>query len=200
MKGLHLYSGQCYSHCPDSTYGSEVTAERSSRRRILESTLAKRQDGKPSALEAQDMQVALDAAPRTCLPCHYTCSKCSGSDDSQCLTCPEDAQLINLTVTESKLYCYPNSVVAHLSDDTWHYSIYVGLSVFLFAVSFVSLYFFVSCIFKRYCCGGHYKSNLGAYNKLAVDDNQQSAVEVEEEICKALKDDSESESDDDLNL
>lgn len=202
-KGLHLYNDRCYAHCPDSTYASEMST-RSSRRRNLtyfsESTVMKRQGGSTTALEAIDLEPGLKT-PLTCLPCHYTCATCVGPHNNQCTSCLEDAQLFNLTDTEPKLYCYPNSVLSQINDANWHYRLNVALSVVLFVISFVSLYFLVSFLFKRYCCGGYYASNMkGTYNKLAVDDKQHSALEVENEICKALKDYSDSESEDDLDL
>ncbi|KOB67914.1 Furin-like convetase [Operophtera brumata] len=202
-KGLHLYNGRCYRHCPDGTYASEITAERSSRRRNLTyfsesaNAVSKREDGDDNKLtEALDMEHAAAATltPVTCLPCHNICATCAGPNNNQCLTCLDHAQLVL-----PKFNCSPNSVPSQISDANWHYGFNVALPVILFVVSFISLYCFMSCIFKRYC-GGHYNSKLGAYNKLAVDDQQQSALEVEEEIFKALKDYSESESDDDLNL
>lgn len=158
---------------------------------------------KQSALEALDMEAAAnenDTKPSlTCLPCHYTCATCVGPHDNQCLSCLDDAQLFNLTDSEPKYYCYQKSVVSQINDANWHYRLNVALVVVLFVVSSACLYFMLSCAAKRYCCGGYYKPNV-VYNKLAADDKLQSAMEVEEEIHKALKDFSESESDDDLNL
>ena len=166
----------------------------------------KRQYGdvpKRSALEALDMEPAANKSaaesPLTCLPCHYTCATCVGPHNNQCLSCLEDAQLFNLTDTEPKYYCYPKTVVSQIKDADWHYRLNVALVVVLFVVSSACLYFMLSCAAKKYCCGGYYKPNV-VYNKLAVDDKSQSAMEVEEEIHKALKDCSDSESDDDLNL
>lgn len=204
-----MYNGRCYGHCPDGTYASETTTERNSRRRNLtyfsESAVSKRQDGydgKLIASEALDLETAAAATqlPLTCLPCHYSCATCAGPHNNQCQTCLDDAQLFNLTDLKPKFYCYPNSVLSQISDANWYYRFNVALSVVLFIVSFISLYFVMSCIFKRFCSGGHYDSNLGTYNKLAVDDQHQSAMEVEEEIFNALKDNSESDSEDDLNL
>lgn len=184
--------------------------ERSSRRRNLtyfsEGTVMKRQDsGAPqqTALEALDMEPASNESaskpPLTCLPCHYTCATCVGPHNNQCLSCLDDAQLFNLTDTEPKYYCYPNTVLSKIKDADWHYRVNVALVVVLFVVSSACLYFLLSCVTKRYCCGGYYKPNI-VYKTLAVDDKLQSAVEIEEEIHKALKDYSESESEDDLNL
>lgn len=166
----------------------------------------KRQDGdapQQSALEALDMEPAANESaakpPLTCLPCHYTCATCVGPHNNQCLSCLEDAQLYNLTDSEPKYYCYPKTVVSQIKEANWHYRLNVALVVVLFVVSSVGLYFSLSCAARKYCCGGHYKSNI-VYNKLAADDKQQSALEVEQEIHKALKDFSESDSDDDLNL
>lgn len=162
-------------------------------------------DGAPkqTALEALDMDTTANETaakpPLTCLPCHYTCATCVGPHNNQCLSCLDDAQLFNLTDTESKFYCYPKTVMSQISDANWHYRLNVALAVVLFVVSSVCLYVMLSCLVKRYCCGGYYKPNV-VYNKLAVDDKLQSALEVEEEIHKALKDFSDSDSDDDLNL
>lgn len=201
-----MYSGQCIRHCPGGTYASEITAERSSRRRNLtyfSESVSKRQDGgKLNATEALDLEpaAAVTKTPLTCLPCHYTCGTCAGPRSNQCLTCLEDAQLFNLTDIETNFYCYPNSVLSKISDANWHFKLNVALSIVLFVVSFICLYFLTACILKRYCCGNLYVSNLGTYNKLAADDEQQSALEVKDEIWKALKDYSESESEDDLHL
>ncbi|XP_026741464.1 furin-like protease 1, partial [Trichoplusia ni] len=208
-KGLHLYIGRCFERCPDSTYASEITMERSSRRRNLtyyfEGNIMKRQyDDAPerTASEALDMEPAANETakpPLTCLPCHYTCATCVGPHNNQCLSCLEDAQLFNSTDTEPKFYCYPNTVLSQISNVNWHYRLNVALVAFSFVVSSVCLYITLSCAVRKYCCGGHYKANV-VYNKLAVDDKMQSALEVEEEIHKALKDFSESDSEDEMNL
>ncbi|KAL0870656.1 hypothetical protein ABMA27_005604 [Loxostege sticticalis] len=209
-KGLHLYDGRCYEHCPSDTYASEVLTERRTRRRNLTFVTdggdkAKRQgpdNAQPTALEALDMAPTL---PHICLPCHYTCASCTGPSDSQCLTCPGDAQLVNLTDTEQKFYCYPNTLVPQIENATWHYRLNVALSIILFVISFITLYFLLACLLKQYrflCCGGNYNSNLDiAYNKLSVSEQDTTALEIEDEIKKALDDSSCSDSeDDDLNL
>ncbi|XP_073960498.1 proprotein convertase subtilisin/kexin type 4-like isoform X1 [Choristoneura fumiferana] len=219
-KGLHLFDGRCYARCPGGTYASEVLTGRSSRRRNLtyfpegtEQTISKRQgiDAPiPTALEAADME-PLDSqtkSPLVCLLCHYTCATCSGPHNSQCLSCLDDARLFNMSDVEPKFYCYPNTVVPQIDNANWHYRLNVVLSIALFIICFISLYFLTACLIKKwgvYCCGGHYSSNLAhnsnvAYNKLAVDEKQHSEVEIEDEILHAIKYSSDSESDDNLNL
>lgn len=201
-----MYNGRCYEQCPDGTYANEIYVERSSRRRNLtyfsEGVVIKRQESvTPTALEAIDMESNDTKIPLTCLPCHYTCATCSGPHNNQCISCLDDAQLYNLTDDEPKFYCYPNSVLEQISSANWHYRLNVALSVVLFVVSFLSLYIFISWFLKRYCCGGYYGTNVNiAYDKLAVDEKQQSALEVEAEIRKALKNFSDSETEDDLDL
>ncbi|XP_031762998.2 furin-like protease 1 isoform X4 [Galleria mellonella] len=216
-KGLHLYDGRCYKHCPAGTYASEVLTERSSRRRNLTyffesstgATVMKRQGTdapKPSAFEALDMEpiVNLETSPSVCLPCHYTCATCSGPHENQCTSCSEDAQIYNLTDVELKVYCYPNTIVPQLNNANWHYRLNVALSIVLFIISFISLYTLIACILRKYgyyCCGSYYNSNINiAYDRLSNDDKNQSAIEIEDEIKKALHDYTESESEDDLNL
>ncbi|XP_052742573.1 furin-like protease 1 isoform X2 [Bicyclus anynana] len=209
-KGMHLYDGRCYQLCPGGTYA----IERSSRRRNLtfletgdSSVVMKRQGdvAKPTATEAFDMMINA-SKPLYCLPCHYTCATCSGPQNSQCSSCLDDAQLFNLTDFEPKFYCYPNAVLPQIDMANWHYKMNVKLVVALvILVSFIALYL-VYCALKRLgiCCSGNYNANLKTayeYNKLAVDEKHQSAIEIEEEIHKALnKYSSESESDDDTNL
>ncbi|OWR47458.1 furin convetase precursor [Danaus plexippus plexippus] len=214
-KGLHLYDGRCYQRCPAGTYASEILMERSSRRRNLtyletgdSSVVMKRQGDvfRPTALEAFDMEpvVNVSKAPLICLPCHYTCATCTGPNNNQCSSCLEDAKLFNLTDVEPKFYCYPKTVLPHITNAEWHYKMNVLLTIALVTVSLISIYIVLAFVLKRMgiCFGNNYDSNIKiAYNKLAVDDKLQSAIEIEEEIHKALnKYSSESESDDDMNL
>jgi hypothetical protein len=205
-----LYDGRCYEHCPAGTYPSEVFDRRTRKRNLTEAGLVvmKRQgsdEPKPTAIEAADMEPeSLPGSPYICLQCHYTCATCSGPLNSQCSSCLNDATLVNLTDIEVKFFCYPKTLLPQIESANWHYRLNVALSIVLFVVSFISLYFLLACILKRcsnFCCGGNYNSNINiAYNKLAVDDKHQSAVEVEDEIKKALHDSSDSDSEDDLNL
>lgn len=213
-KGLHLYDGRCYRRCPVGTYASEILTERSSRRRnftYLESggssAVIKRQGVlKPTASEALDMEPTANysKSPLICLPCHYTCATCTGPHNSQCSSCLDDAQLFNMTDVEPKFYCYPNTVLPQIDKANWHSKVNLILTISLILVCCVCFCILIICSLKRmgYCCGNNYDSNIRiAYNKLAVDDKQQSAIEIEEEITKALnKYSSESESEDDINL
>ncbi|XP_034833264.1 furin-like protease 1 isoform X2 [Maniola hyperantus] len=213
-KGMHLYDGRCYQLCPGGTYA----IERSSRRRNLtfletgDSSLVMKRQGdvaKPTAMEAFDMEPLANHSktPLFCLPCHYTCATCTGPQNSQCSSCLDDAQLYNSTDFEPKYYCYPKAVLPQIDMAKYHYKMNVNLVVALvILVSFISLYGLV-CVLKRlgFCFSrNNYDSNIKTayeYNKLAVDEKQQSAIEIEEEIHKALnKYSSESESDDDMNL
>lgn len=186
-----------------------MLTERSSRRRnftILEGTTAaplvmKRQGDRPTATEALDMDpggTAQVKAPLICLPCHYTCATCSGPHNSQCVSCLDDAELYNDTGITTKVYCYPKTILPHINNANWHYKVNIGLSIVLFIISCVALYILVACLLRR-CGFSYYKSNV-AYNKLASDEKKVSAFEIEDEINQALKDSSDSESDDDLNL
>ncbi|RVE51309.1 hypothetical protein evm_003989 [Chilo suppressalis] len=214
-KGLHLSDGRCYEHCPGGTYPSEVLTEGKSRKRNLTytegngSAVQKRQNivgPKPTAFGALDLEPAGSAtSPLICLQCHYTCASCTGPLNSQCTSCLDDARLVNQTDVELKVYCYPITVLPQIENVNWHYRLNIALSIILFIVAFfLSAYFLITCIFKgcsNTCCGGNYNSNINiAYNKLAVDEKVQSAVEVEDEIKKALNDTSDSETEDDLNL
>lgn len=202
-KGLHLYDGRCHTRCPDGTYASEILMERSSRRRNLTyfSEQAASKPG-PTATEALDMEPRSETkekAPLLCLPCHYTCGTCSGPHSSQCTSCLDDAQLFNLTDTESKFYCYPNTVLPQITNANWHYNLNIVLIIVLISFIFIGFYVYLNdkCCFNR----SHYKSNINvAYNKLAVDDKHQSALEIEEEIHKAIKYTSDSESEEELRL
>lgn len=212
-KGLHLYDGRCHIRCPDGTYGSEVLMERSSRRRNLtyfsEPVGLDKRDGlnvsKLTATEALDMEPLSDAkrkSPLVCLPCHYTCATCSGPRNSQCLSCLDDAQLFSLSNAETTFYCYPNTAVPQINNAHWHYKLNVVLGVILSAFGLVGLYIFVTFIIKRFGCfsATNYSSNIKvAYNKLAVDDKYQSALEIEDEIQKAIKYSTDSESEDDVH-
>lgn len=208
-KGLHLYDGRCYQRCPGGSYAGEIIMQANSRRRNLtyeeagDSSVAKRQGDvtRPSAIEAFDMESNYSKTPLVCFPCHYTCATCVGPNSSQCSSCLNDAQLFNLTDVEPKSYCYPNTILPQINNANWHYKMNLILIIALLIISIISIYVFVVCGLKRmgvYCCGNNYDSNIKiAYNKLAVDDKYQSAIEIEDEIHKALNNTSESESEED---
>lgn len=62
------------------------------------------------------------------------------------------------------------------------------------------MYILIACLLRR-CGFSYYNSNINvAYNQLASDEKKVSAFEIEDELNHALKDSSDSESDDDLNL
>ncbi|XP_022130896.2 furin-like protease 1 isoform X2 [Pieris rapae] len=205
-KGLHLYDGRCYQTCPDGTYAGEIL-ERTSRRRNLTALEAgppviKRQgDNKPTASEALDMEPNTnDTAPLICLSCHYTCATCVGPHNSQCSSCLDDAQIVNLTDAEPKFYCYPNIILPQLNDANWQYKVNVILSIVLFICGLFVCYVLSTCWKKRYGRNNYNDNIKVAYKELAVDEKHQSALDVEEEIHKAIIDGSDSESDDDLRL
>ncbi|VVD02084.1 unnamed protein product, partial [Leptidea sinapis] len=206
-KGLHLYAGRCYQRCPDGTYASEILMERSSRRRnltVLESggaAVMKRQYMNKLATEALDMEPQVNyTAPLICLPCHYTCASCTGPHNSQCSSCLDDAQLFNLTDSEEKFYCYPNTVLPKISDADWHYKMNIILTVVVIVFGSFTTYVLISCVHKTFCYNNYRNNITVAYSELAADDKEQSALEIEEEIHKALNGGSDTETDDDLHL
>ncbi|CAH4022485.1 unnamed protein product [Pieris brassicae] len=205
-KGLHLYDGRCYASCPDGTYAGEIL-ERTSRRRnltILEAgpPVIKRQgDNKPTASEALDMEPNINyTSPLICLSCHYTCATCVGPHNSQCSSCLDDAQIVNLTHVEPKFYCYPNIILPQLNDANWQYKVNVILSIVLFVCGLFVCYVLSTCLKKNYGRNNYNDNIKVAYKELAADDKHQSALDIEEEIHKAIIDGSDSESDDDLRL
>ncbi|XP_047506418.1 furin-like protease 1 isoform X2 [Pieris napi] len=205
-KGLHLYDARCYQSCPDGTYAGEIL-ERTSRRRnltVLEAgpPVIKRQgDNKPTASEALDMEPNTNyTAPLICLSCHYTCATCVGPHNSQCSSCLDDAQIVNLTDAEPKFYCYPNIILPQLTDANWQYKVNVILSIVLFVCGLFVCYVLSTCWKKKYGRNNYNNNIKVAYKELAADDKHQSALDVEEEIHKAIIDGSDSESDDDLRL
>ncbi|CAF4826420.1 unnamed protein product [Pieris macdunnoughi] len=205
-KGLHLYDARCYQSCPDGTYAGEIL-ERTSRRRnltVLEAgpPVIKRQgDNKPTASEALDMEPTTNyTAPLICLSCHYTCATCVGPHNSQCSSCLDDAQIVNLTDAEPKFYCYPNIILPQLTDANWQYKVNVILSIVLFVCGLFVCYVLSTCWKKKYGRNNYNNNIKVAYKELAADDKHQSALDVEEEIHKAIIDGSDSESDDDLRL
>lgn len=215
-KGLHLYGGRCYAQCPGGTYPSETLTQRASRRRNLtifsEGSLGKVMKRRAILTnkvqeEADDMEPLKDSesqTPRICLPCHYTCALCTGPGSHHCTSCPEDASLVKDTNDSAKNFCYPISILPQITDANWHYNLYTAISIVLFIVSFIALYCFTAYLFKKcYICysyGGKEGSKINVpYNKLPSDEKQQNAIEIQQELSKAMQDSS-SDSDDDLHL
>lgn len=81
-----------------------------------------------------------------CVPCHYSCRRCNGSSDYQCLECYEDAKLYELNPLES--YCYPQYVVHQMHNSSLYFQVYSLLVVVLTCIIALILAFLLS----RFCC------------------------------------------------
>lgn len=64
---------------------------------------------------------------RHCVPCYYMCKTCFGPNDYQCITCHEDAVLINSSVYES--FCCPQSLLPSMEFTKWYYRACIGLAI-----------------------------------------------------------------------
>lgn len=199
--------------CPSGTFASETLARRASRRRnqtyyaegvnSVGSVMKRQQmrDNKIQNIEAADMEplVNLEAqTPLICLPCHYTCATCAGPDSHHCTSCPEDATLADDAADPAKHYCYTDTILSQLSSASWHYNLNTAFIIIVFTFSVVILYFLIAYLLKT-CCSETATMNV-AYNKLALDEKQRNALDIQEELEKAVQDTSDSESEDDLNL
>lgn len=64
-----------------------------------------------------------------CLPCHYTCETCNGSNDYQCTSCYPDEILINASNDEK--YCFPNAIRTKINAELWYFRVCLLLIVIL---------------------------------------------------------------------
>uniref|UniRef100_A0A1Y1KWI5 furin n=1 Tax=Photinus pyralis TaxID=7054 RepID=A0A1Y1KWI5_PHOPY len=94
-----MHNGRCYSECPEKFYAS-----------FLDELGAKKN---------------MDKKMNVCLSCHYSCKRCSGSNDYQCTLCYPDAILMQVSSLEH--YCYPNYVVTNTQLDKLYFKVYIFL-------------------------------------------------------------------------
>lgn len=73
-----------------------------------------------------------------CIPCHYTCRICNGSNDYQCAACFPDALLFERSTVE--FYCYPSSVVNDILSEKWNFRMFVLLGIVLVVVVTLALW------------------------------------------------------------
>lgn len=97
-------NGQCVLSCPEKYY--------------------------PSSYLSDNKNVEeLEYSTNVCLPCHYSCHECHGSNDYECLSCYPDASLIQHNSEES--YCYPKAIISSIQSEEWYFRACVLLWVIL---------------------------------------------------------------------
>ncbi|XP_973131.3 furin-like protease 1 isoform X5 [Tribolium castaneum] len=133
-ENLFLHKGRCIKSCPDGFYHLTLRRERPS--------------------EAEDLSPENNT--NRCLPCHYTCKKCTGPVDYQCSECFPDAQLVPVSSTET--FCYSASVASSIVADKW----YIRVFVMLLIVSVLLVLHLLWQIFKsrKRPRGGYLRFNL----------------------------------------
>ncbi|GBP27091.1 Furin [Eumeta japonica] len=144
------------------------------------------------ASEADDME------PRVCSPCHYSCATCDGPESHQCLSCPKDAVPVNSADDATKLYCYPSPIASQIKKSDWLYRMNVVITSFILIL--IIIFAFICCIRKFSSVTNKSDKPNVAYNKLAMDDNQQRAIEVEQEIHDAILGLSDSDNESESNV
>ncbi|CAH0389779.1 unnamed protein product [Bemisia tabaci] len=75
----------------------------------------------------------------SCQKCHYSCRKCSGSNDYECTSCYADATLTN--IDEGASYCYPKSLIPSIDATKWYFRACIALAINCFLISMMSCYF-----------------------------------------------------------
>lgn len=96
----YLYNNNCYKECPLHTYVVEI--DESNRGGFIQSV---------------------------CVPCHYSCETCNGSNDYQCTSCYPDEILIKRSNGEN--YCFPNAIRTKINAEVWYFWVCLLLVVIL---------------------------------------------------------------------
>lgn len=73
-----------------------------------------------------------------CIPCHYTCKTCTGSNDYQCSSCFPDALLY--TQNPNELYCYPKILVSDVLSGVWYFRTFLVLVFTLLLLTALGLW------------------------------------------------------------
>jgi len=75
-----------------------------------------------------------------CLPCYYSCKTCLGSNDYQCASCFQDAQL-NTEGHHGQSFCHNKGLVFKVfASSRWYYILSVGFFINFFIVLVLVLY------------------------------------------------------------
>lgn len=119
LPGFIKHKGRCLLECPQQYYPSFLD------------------DYQYSTLEESNKKLIRSI----CLPCHYTCEHCSGSNDYQCTSCFPDAVLTSINNYEN--YCYPHSIITNIELSKWYTRVYVLLWIILFLFILVMIAYIV---------------------------------------------------------
>lgn len=222
-QAFFLFGGQCYSKCPDKTFASRSFFEKHIQPKPKETitkfdsieALSSSLKRSTKAHDKFDMlhyvkknpfyrNVMKPQPPKICLDCHYSCLTCSGPYNYQCVSCPDDARLVNLTKGSSKVedsYCYPIQVLPQIQSASWLFRLYVIFAIILTLVLGVILYFILSCLLGKFgmggCCRwGGKESGSVSYNRLSNSEHysgQHKNADIVKEIHSAIYDGSDSD-------
>ena len=129
--GLVLFRDACVSTCPDYYFLKNLT----------------RGPGKGIKAEEDPSWI--------CLPCHYSCRTCSGSNEYDCLSCHDDSTLrINAHGTQST--CYTSQFLNSIESNEFWYKVLILIVILNVAVvGLLLLYIFI----RRQGPGGAPNSN-----------------------------------------
>lgn len=204
-----LYEGRCYSNCPERSYIVPETTKGSKSRF---KSLSLRHAGEEDSLAAtQIITIPSDkklleeknVPQKLCASCHYSCLKCRGRNDYDCIDCAPDSMYT--VVSDTEAYCYPpvkvldenaevNFILKLNSNELLLLGGVLGTLVFVFVLGG---YFF----FRHICCSG----KPYTYNQLGTTDdqpnrqiyNRNSAVAFKKEIESIINDPTSTSSEDD---
>lgn len=121
LPNFMLLDGNCIPVCPEKYYSNYYDYKRKSE-------------------NAEDLILGTNQ----CLPCHYTCKQCNGSNDYECVECFPDAVIFNKNKEE--FYCYPNSFMRDIDLERWYFRMVIFLLIVSLAVIIVWLW---KCFAKR---------------------------------------------------
>lgn len=119
MENMVLHNGICRHSCPEGHYPSSY-------------------DTSYNNQSSSNLDVINNAI--VCLQCHYTCRKCTGSLDNQCIQCYNDATLYVESTTDQ--YCYPYHIMDKAISENWYYRVYIiNIIVIVIAVLYLIIKF-----------------------------------------------------------
>ncbi|KAK7862254.1 hypothetical protein R5R35_008131 [Gryllus longicercus] len=121
-----------------------------------------------------------------CLSCHYSCKKCLGPNDYQCMSCFSDSYLY--ISSESEKYCYPIRLRSALDSNKWLIFTFVAFFINILLLILVIAVFYFN---KKSSSKNFHYSKIGNTNYL--DDKLHSVLHSKSTmVCDISESESES--------
>lgn len=189
MQNTFLYEGRCYTACPERSYMVPERPRTGNDDRLsmsLRDLSVERLPVVPE-LESSKRAIMKMVPQKLCAACHYSCLKCAGPNEYDCMACAPDSELTSSSADES--FCLSISVpvtendhLAHINRTKLFFLILLAVLLGIACVIAIGWFFYIK-LGKRLSAD----ERKYAYGRIEYDGSNEQII-IEQEILNASSD------------